>query len=96
MFEDEDEEDEVAMDTSMSQGDTESDVNVLDVASTEDTGQKPQATSPLSPGVMGLESVPETCPEGIFNEDSSSQPKKLKLTIPVSYFVHCSHVFSFY
>ncbi|KAK3090048.1 hypothetical protein FSP39_008810, partial [Pinctada imbricata] len=76
----EEEEEERGLDVSTSQMDTESEVNVTDIHSVEETGQKRQATSPLSPQVMSLGSVPETCPEGIFNEDSS-QSKKLKLTI---------------
>ncbi|XP_062579980.1 transcription initiation factor TFIID subunit 2-like [Saccostrea cucullata] len=79
MFDDEDE--ELAEDDN-SQMDTETDIDVTNIGG-EDSSLKRKSPPCSDPSVvMSLGSVPETCPEGIFNEDSTSQSKKLKLKMP--------------
>jgi hypothetical protein len=78
MFDDEEEE---GMEEDGSQMDTEIDIDVTDIAGEDVSLKRKSPPTSEQPSVLSLGSVPETCPEGIFNEDSSSQSKKLKLKV---------------
>lgn len=78
MFEEDEEE---GMEEENSQMDTEIDVDVTDIGGEEASLKRKSPPTLEQPSVLSLGSVPETCPEGIFNEDSSSQSKKLKLKV---------------
>ncbi|XP_078318592.1 transcription initiation factor TFIID subunit 2-like isoform X6 [Crassostrea virginica] len=81
MFEDEDEEERMEEGDS-SQVDTEVDIDVTDIGGEESSSLKRKSPpSADQPAVLTIGSVPETCPEGIFNEDSVSLSKKLKLKV---------------
>lgn len=81
MFEDEDEEERMEEGDS-SQVDTEVDIDVTDIGGEESSSLKRKSPpSANQPAVLTIGSVPETCPEGIFNEDSVSLSKKLKLKV---------------
>nr|XP_034312047.1 transcription initiation factor TFIID subunit 2-like [Crassostrea gigas] len=64
-----------------SQVDTEADIDVTDIGGEEPSLKRksPPPTELPPPLVLSIGSVPETCPLGIFNEDSASQSKRLKL-----------------
>lgn len=83
MFDDEEEDEEVGMEEGeSSQVDTEADIDVTDIGGEELSLKRksPPPTEP-PPSVLSIGSVPETCPLGIFNEDSASQSKRLKLKV---------------
>ncbi|XP_078318590.1 transcription initiation factor TFIID subunit 2-like isoform X4 [Crassostrea virginica] len=85
MFEDEDEEERMEEGDS-SQVDTEVDIDVTDIGGEESSSLKRKSPpSADQPAVLTIGSVPETCPEGIFNEDSVSLSKKLKLKMPMEF-----------
>lgn len=82
MFDDEEEDEEVGMEEGeSSQVDTEADIDVTDIGGEEPSLKRksPPPTELPPPSVLSIGSVPETCPLGIFNEDSASQSKRLKL-----------------
>lgn len=84
MFDDEEEDEEVGMEEGeSSQVDTEADIDVTDIGGEEPSLKRksPPPTELPPPLVLSIGSVPETCPLGIFNEDSASQSKRLKLKV---------------
>lgn len=84
MFDDEEEDEEVGMEEGeSSQVDTEADIDVTDIGGEEPSLKRksPPPTELPPPLVLSIGSVPETCPFGIFNEDSASQSKRLKLKV---------------
>nr|XP_034312056.1 transcription initiation factor TFIID subunit 2 isoform X3 [Crassostrea gigas] len=84
MFDDEEEDEEVGMEEGeSSQVDTEAEIDVTDIGGEEPSFKRksPPPTELPPPLVLSIGSVPETCPLGIFNEDSASQSKRLKLKV---------------
>eukprot|EP00105_Crassostrea_gigas_P034297 XP_019918445.1 PREDICTED: transcription initiation factor TFIID subunit 2 isoform X2 [Crassostrea gigas] len=82
MFDDEEEDEEVGMEEGeSSQVDTEADIDVTDIGGEKPSLKRksPPPTELPPPSVLSTGSVPETCFLGIFNEDSASQSKRLKL-----------------